>query len=156
MNAKSINLLKEEKAQILLAAWDRLTKIQQLICNTKSEVFTRKGKALVSVTKKGTNVLVFHEKGAWSGKPEMNFSNVFRWTLNLNAGVISLEHLRYVPPVFLVNLAPLSNHLLISLQPHVCRRDTYIGKMHLKPDSIHLHWSIMGPKKNEKIDSYYF
>jgi hypothetical protein len=76
--------------------------------------------------------------------------------LDLNAGVISLEHLRYGSPVFLVNLVPLSNHLLVSLQPHICRRDAYAGKMHLKSDGFHLHWSIVGPKKNEEIDSYYF
>jgi len=28
--------------------------------------------------------------------------------------------------------------------------------MLLKPDGIHLHWNIIGPKKNEEIDSYYF
>ncbi len=155
MDAKSINLLKEEKTQILLSAWDRLTKIQQLTCNTKSKEFTRKGKALVSIKKEGTHVLVFHEKGTWSGKQEMNFNNVFRWTLDLNADVISLEHLRHDSPVFLVNLIPLNNHLLISLQPHVCGKDIYTGKMHLKSDGVHLHWSIMGPKKNEEIDSYY-
>jgi len=111
---------------------------------------------LVSVIKEEANVLVFHEKGSWSGKQEMNFTNVFRWTLDLNAGVISLEHLRYGSPVFLVNLTPLSKHLLISLQPHTCGRDTYTGKMHLKSDGIHLHWSILEPKKNEEINSYYF
>lgn len=148
--------MKEEKTQILLLAWDRLTKTQQLTCSTKSEKFIRKGKALISVTKKGTNVLIFHEKGTWSGKQTMNFSNVFCWTLDLNAEVISLEHLRYNSPVFLINLTPLSNHLLISLQPHTCGKDIYIGKMHLKPEGIHLHWNIIGPKKNEEIDSYYF
>ena len=148
--------MKEEKTQRLLPAWDRLAKIQRLSCITKSKEFTREGKALVSIKKEGTTLLVFHEKGTWSGKQEMNFSNVFRWTLDLNAGVISLEHLRYNAPVFLVNLTPLNSHLLISLQPHICRRDIYTGKMHLKSDGVHLHWSIMGPKKNEEIDSYYF
>ncbi|PWU15529.1 MAG: hypothetical protein C5B45_02440 [Chlamydiae bacterium] len=156
MDAKNLNLLKEEKTQILLLAWDRLAKIQHFSCNAKSKECTRKGKALVSVTKKGTHVLIFHEKGTWFGKQEMNFNNIFRWTLDLNTGVISLEHLRYNSPVFLVNLTPLNNHLLISLQPHVCRKDMYTGKMHLKSDGVHLHWSIMGPKKSEEIDSYYF
>lgn len=83
MDTKSLNLLKKEKTQILLSTWDRLTKIQQLTCSTKSEKFTRKGNALVSVVKKEANVLVFHEKGTWAGKQAMNFSNVFRWTLDL-------------------------------------------------------------------------
>jgi hypothetical protein len=86
----------------------------------------------------------------------MQFSNKLRWTLGFSAGAISLEHLRYGSAVFLINLVPLNDHSLISLHTHVCKNDTYTGKMHLNGDHIHLHWQILGPKKNEELDSYYF
>lgn len=147
---------EKNKIQVLLSAWNQLAKIQQLVCHAKSTELNRSGKAKVSVTNEESNVFVFHEKGSWSGKQEMNFSNKFRWTLDLNAGVISLEHLRYASPVFLVNLVPFNDHLLTSLHSHVCKNDIYTGKMHLNKDHIHLHWQVMGPKKNEELDSFYF
>ncbi|MGL5264173.1 MAG: DUF6314 family protein [Candidatus Rhabdochlamydia sp.] len=146
----------KEKNKIILSAWNRLAKIQQLVCHAKSIELNRSGKAAVSITKEGNNVFVFHEKGSWSGKQKIDFSNKLRWTLDLSAGAISLEHLRYGSAVFLVNLVPFNDHVLTSLHAHVCKSDTYTGKMHLTDAHIHLHWQVTGPKKNEQLDSYYF
>ena len=142
----------------LLLGWDRLGKVEQLTCNTRSKESIQKGKALVSVIKQGNNVLIFQEKGSWSGIQEMHFTNTLRWTLDRNVGVISLEHLRYGSnsPVFLVNLTPTTNYFLTSLHSHVCKKDTYTAKMYLHHHLIHLHWQILGPKKNTDMHSYYF
>lgn len=139
----------------LLVAWNRLGEVKQLTCRTQSKECHQNGKASVSVTKK-ESILIFQEKGNWHGK--MHFTNTFRWTLDHDAGAISLEHLRYGSnsPVFLVSLIPLKNHFFTSLYSHICGRDAYTAKMHLDHHLIHLHWQILGPKKNTEIHSVYF
>jgi hypothetical protein len=41
----------KEKNKIILSAWNRLAKIQQLVCHAKSTKLNRSGKAEVSITK---------------------------------------------------------------------------------------------------------
>ena len=88
---------------------------------------------------------------------KFEFSNVFRWTLDRSAGVISLEHLRRGAdhPVFLFHLAPSSKHSLSSVDSHLCEGDAYFGQVHFDRYSLRLNWRVIGPKKNEEIDYYY-
>ncbi len=160
----SIRLANQEnKIQILLAFWEKLLKVAQLTFNAKSREesgWNGKGKGDVVVVKENNNTLIFNEKGSWHGKlgDEVNFTNVFRWTFDRHIGVISLEHLRRGPdhPVFLFHLAPTSKHSLTSVDSHLCDGDTYFGQIHFDRFSLRLNWRVIGPKKNEEIDYYYF
>lgn len=154
----------ENRLQVLLAFWDRLSTITQLTFHAKSKSEEEtgrngKGQGEVIVTKESSNILIFHEKGIWQGKqgPEVSFSNIFRWNLDRIAGVISLEHLRRGPthPVFLFHLAPTGKNSLSSVDSHLCEGDAYFGQFHFDKHSLRLSWRVIGAKKNEEIDYFY-
>lgn len=154
----------DNKTQILLAFWEKLQNVKHLSFNamTKSKEergWNGKGNGTVIVTKEGKWTLVFNEKGTWHGEngPDVSFSNVFRWTLDRDACVISLEHLRRGPdhPMFIFHLAPSSNQSLSSVDSHLCAGDTYFGQIHFDSNSLRLNWRVIGPKKNEELDYYY-
>lgn len=153
----------ENKLQVLLAFWEKLSGVTKLTFNAKSKGesgWNGKGKGEVIIIKDNSQTLVFHEKGTWQGKQgeEVGFSNVFRWSLDRKVGVISLEHLRRGAdhPVFLFYLAPSSQHSLSSVDSHLCEGDTYFGQIHFDRFNLRLNWRVIGPKKNEEIDYYYF
>lgn len=153
---------QENILRVLLAFWEKLQGVTQLTfqAETKSKQgWTAKGQAEVIIEKTSSNTLIFNEKGYWQGKQEADvcFSNVLRWTLDVHDLVISLEHLRRGPrsPVFLFYLAPSGKHSLVSVDPHLCGKDTYFGHVHFDHDSLQLNWRVIGPKKNEEIDCYY-
>jgi hypothetical protein len=154
----------ETKTQILLAFWKKLLSVTQLTFHAKTNVkdeggWNGKGKGEVISSKNGNNVLIFNEKGTWKNKQgsDISFSNIFRWTLDCDAKVISLEHLRHgsVNPVFLFDLTPTSKHSLSSVDSHLCEGDTYFGQIHFDKYSLRLNWRVIGPKKNEELDYYY-
>lgn len=119
-----------------------------------------KGKGTVMLHKVDEDVLTFNEKGAWNGSQgtEVVFSNIFRWTLDRSAQIISLEHLRYGPdrPVFLFHLSPTGEHTLSSVDPHLCGGDTYFGQIHFDQHVLHLNWRVIGSRKNEELDYCYY
>ncbi len=153
----------ENKAQVLSTLWQRLMGVTQLTFHAKTKSketgWNGKGQGEVVVTKENANTLVFTEKGTWQSKQgaEVSFSNIFRWNLDRNAGVISLEHLRRGPdhPVFLFHLAPAGKHLLSSVDSHLCEGDIYFGQIRFDQHSLRLNWRVIGAKKNEEIDYYY-
>ncbi len=152
----------QNKIHILLAFWDKLETIEKLHFHAKTKEesgWNGRGKGEVSVTKEGSTTLIFREKGSWRGKQvkDVNFSNVFRWTLDRDALMISLEHLRrgMDAPVFLFHLTPTGNHSLTSIDSHLCEDDAYFGQIHFDTHGIRLIWRVIGPKKNEQIEYYY-
>lgn len=155
----------ENKLQVLLAFWDKLATVKGITFKalTKSKEDTGwngTGKGEVVVTREGNHLLIFKEKGHWQGRQEgeINFSNVFRWTLDRQAQLISLEHLRRGPdqPVFLFHLTPTGNHSLSSVDSHLCEGDIYFGQIHFDQHNLRLDWRVIGPKKNEEIHCYYY
>lgn len=155
---------QENNRQVLLAFWEKLRGVTQLTFHAKTKSkeergWNGRGKGEVGISKEGGNLLIFNEKGTWQDKQgaEMSFSNIFRWTLDRSAGVISLEHLRRGPdhPVFLFHLAPSGKYSLSSVDSHLCGGDTYFGQIHFDRYSLRLNWRVIGPKKNEEIDYYY-
>jgi hypothetical protein len=162
LSAQSSN--EENKAQILQAFWEKLLSVKQLTFHAKTNSkdeggWNGKGQGEVISTRSSSNVLLFNEKGTWQGKQggDVSFSNVFRWTLDRDAKMISLEHLRYGPehPVFLFHLTPSGKHILSSVDSHLCGGDTYFGQIHFDNYSLRLNWRVIGPKKNEELDYYY-
>jgi len=160
----SAPLVQENKSQILMAFWKKLSGVTQLTFHAKSKSkeekgWNGKGQGEVLINKEGNNVLIFNEKGSWQGSQaeEVNFKNAFRWTLDRTTGVISLEHLRRGPehPVFLFYLAPSGRHSLSSVDSHLCEGDTYFGQIRFDRYSLRLNWRVIGPKKNEELDYYY-
>lgn len=155
---------KENKAQILLAFWEKLLTVKQLTFHAKTKSkeeggWIGKGQGEVISIKSNARTLVFNEKGTWQNKEgaDVSFSNVFRWTLDLNAKIISLEHLRHGPehPVFLFHLTPSGKHSLSSVDSHLCEGDTYFGQIHFDSYNLRLNWRVIGPKKNEELDYFY-
>lgn len=155
---------KESKTQVLLAFWEKLLSVTQLTFHAKTNSkdengWNGKGRGEVVSSKNGPNILIFNEKGTWQGKQgvDVGFSNVFRWTLDFNAIMISLEHLRRGSehPVFLFHLTPSGKYSLSSVDSHLCEGDTYFGQIHFDNYTIRLNWRVIGPKKNEELDYYY-
>lgn len=161
-NLPSIN--PAHALQVLVTFWEKLQKVGHLTFNAKTKSkeengWNGKGQGEVAVTKEGSGVLLFQEKGTWQGKQgaALNFSNVFRWSFDRAAGVISLEHLRRGAdhPVFLFHMAPSGKNSLSSVDSHLCEGDTYFGQIHFDQYGLRLNWRVIGPKKNEEIDYYY-
>jgi hypothetical protein len=155
--------LLNNQAKILHTFWEKLMSVKHLMFKAKTKSkeangWNGKGTGEVMVSKEG-NILLFHEKGVWQNQEgaEIGFSNVFRWTLDRAAGVISLEHLRHGPdrPVFLFHMAPSGRSSLSSVDSHLCGGDTYFGQIHFDRHGLRLNWRVIGPKKNEEIDYYY-
>lgn len=153
-----------EQRQLLRVFWEQLSQVGQLSFQAKTfskdeTGWNGRGRGVVTVCAENETTLVFHEKGSWKGKEgkETDFSNVFRWTLDLNLGMISLEHLRRGAnhPVFLFHLAPTNQSTLSSIDSHLCEGDTYFGKIYFDRHSLRLNWRVIGPKKNEEIDCHY-
>lgn len=154
-----------QKGSVLLQFWERLAKVSHLTMNAKTRSqektgWNGKGKGEVAVVKENDHVLIFQEKGLWQlqDNQEISFTNVFRWTLDKIKGIISLEHLRLGPnhPVFLFHLAPTNAHLLSSLDSHLCEADVYFSQIFFDRYGIKLMWRVIGPKKNEEMEYYYF
>lgn len=154
----------KNKIQTLLAFWEKLSTVKALSFHAKSKSkhpsgWNGKGKGEVSIQRENPNALIFTEKGSWQGKHDgdVNFSNMFRWTLDRQTNMISLEHLRrgMHQPVLLFHLAPNSQHSLASVDSYLCDGDVYFGQIHFDRHSLRLNWRVIGPKKNEEIDYYY-
>ena len=152
------------KAKVLDAFWEKLKNVTQLTFHAKTNSknaggWDGKGVGTVASNKDEANVLIFNEKGVWSGRQgtDVGFSNMFRWTLDHSAQMISLEHLRRgsAQPVFLFYLTPTDNHALSSVDSHLCGGDTYFGQIQFDQSSIRLSWRVIGLKKDEELDYYY-
>ncbi len=159
---RSSGLSQKEHLDVLHTFWEMLSNVNKLSFNAKSKEesgWNGRGKGEVLVTKEGSNVLLFHEKGSWHNKSqqEIDFSNTFRWTLDRQGGMISLEHLRMGAsrPVFLFHLAPIGHSSLSSIDSHLCGGDVYFGQIFLDLRCLRLSWRVIGPKKNEEIDYFY-
>ncbi len=155
---------EEADSTLILSVWQRLSVVKFLSfhAHTKShssEGWNGKGKGEIIVKSEGANVLIFQEKGSWHSKhgQEIDFSNVFRWTLDEHANTISLEHLRrgINHPVFLFHLMPSGSNTLTSVDSHLCGGDTYFGQIYVDQHALRLSWRVIGQKKNEELDYYY-
>jgi Family of unknown function (DUF6314) len=144
--------------------WEKLLNIQTMCFSAKSKTLGLSGwngigKGSVDIKRIDDTIITFHERGTWISEEnkKLDFSNVFKWSLNATQGVISLEHLRFGPqnPVFLFELVPVDANRLESLDSHVCVNDTYFGQVRCDKHFIQFHWRVIGPKKNEEIDYLY-
>jgi hypothetical protein len=88
---------------------------------------------------------------------EVTFTNCLRWTLNRRLEVIILEHLRQGVelPVFLVRFRLSKPHTQSSIDPHLCKRDSYTAQLYFGINAIALNWQVTGPYKNEEINYCY-
>src|SRR5207302_11000145 len=97
----SIGQLRENR-RILQEFWQKLIQVKALQFQGKMEFnsvkgLKRKGEACVQVIQENAKTLIFREKGSLkdqSGRQDaksIDFSNIFRWQLDLQALAISLE-----------------------------------------------------------------
>lgn len=149
---------------ILLEFWEKLSSVKKLSFSAHSKSkgdsgWNGRGTGEVNVTKTGSNILLFNEKGFWKGKDneDISFTNTFRWTLDRISRAISLEHLRHglENPVFLFHLAPSTMYSLSSIDSYLCDGDSYFGQAHFDRYNLKLTWRVIGPKKNEEIEYSY-
>ena len=70
---------------------------------------------------------------------------------------ISFSHERYGidRPVWLFDIVASDQVDFYSQTPHLCGQDNYALKIRLEADAIVAHWSITGPKKNERLIYHY-
>jgi len=164
MQQADLRLMGNERGEALRIFWEKLLKIKQLKFHARSQSVQESGWngagiGTVVVTKEGSHVAIFQESGTWKNRQgeEIRFNNVFRWTLDPLAWMISLEHLRLGVdhPVFLFHLAPLSLQTLASIDSHLCEGDVYFGRVFFDAKMFRMHWRVIGPKKNEEIDYFY-
>jgi hypothetical protein len=150
--------------ETLNKVWKRLLTIQHLSFSAKSKSPVKSGwngvgKGSVELKLLDNSSCIYYERGTWSSQEDQqfDFSNVFRWTLDRSAGVITLEHLRFGPqsPVFLFNLVPVAENILESIYPYICNEDTYFGQLTCDEHFLQLSWRTLGPKKNEEINYLY-
>lgn len=145
--------------------WEKLAKIQTMCFSAKSKSMGQTsgwngiGKGTVAAKLDNENTLLFQERGTWMSEDnkELEFSNVFRWTLQSQQGLITLEHLRFGAqhPVFLFSLIPVDTNTFESIDSHVCNDDSYFGQIRCDKHFIQFNWRVIGPKKNEEIDYLY-
>ncbi len=144
--------------------WDRLQSIWLLIFDAQSRGptitgWTGTGRGTVEVELVDAATILFHERGTWTpeGGRGTKFTNVFRWTVDPDGRFIRLEHLRFgaEQPVYLFDLVPASEQILVSSEPHVCREDLYAARLEYDAEIVHLTWTITGPKKDERIAYWY-
>lgn len=147
--------------RLLLRFWERLKTVTELAlyANTRSNdtiEWNRSGKGIVQVIPQSDLALTFHEIGEWQVQDpyHMTFRNAFRWTLDRGTGVIALEHMRLGPdhPVLLVHLALKDTYHLASIEPHLCKKETYSCHVFWDQQHIRLSWKMMGPTKHGEID----
>ncbi len=147
------------RKKALLAFWKQLVQVQSLSFSAKTLSEVKQGEASVKVDIESPSVILFQEKGNWliNQRPDTTFSNIFRWTLDLGAALITLEHLRYGPnkPVFLLNFTPTKRGVLESVDAHLCLQDIYLGNLVWNKSYIDLYWRIIGPNKNMHLTSRY-
>jgi hypothetical protein len=157
-------LVKRIQDPILLGFWERLKHVRELSLQARTRSkdetgWNGSGNGNVLVTQDSSSILTFHERGTWQVQKAQNmtFSNTFRWSLDLSAGMISLEHLRQGPnnPVFLFHLASTGNQHLASVESHLCAEDVYMAQVAWDRHHIRLFWRVIGPKKNEEMEYYY-
>lgn len=155
----------ESPIEVLREFWEKLLNVTQLSFQAKTHSkkesgWNRKGRGEIVLTKNGNHVLIFNEKGTWQGEKgiDVSFTNLFRWTLDSKANMISLEHLRRGSehPVFLCNLTPSGKYNLSSVDSHLCGGDKYFGQIHLDHHNLRLNWRVIGPNENEELDYYYY
>ncbi len=160
---KSNRLSDRNKREDLLKFWEKLRKVKHLSFHVKSrqkeEQSVKIGKADIVVQMPSPSVLIFEEKGYWllDHQADTAFSNSFRWTMDLNALLISLEHLRYgtTHPVFLFHLTPTQSQFLKAVDEHLCGEDTYLGNIFWNQNEIAFHWRTIGPNKNSQLTYHY-
>ncbi len=136
--------------QFLLFFWDRLSSVKTFTRHEISKNLLGKGK--VSLEKKGPHTLLFKERGTWENQVE--FSNSFCFSLKPSS--ISLAHLRYEKPVFLLEFIYKEKDVLVAKEPYLCGEDVYFATLKIENNVLVLNWRVSGPKKNEEIQCSYF
>lgn len=143
--------------------WRRLSKVNSLELTVKAKqngiIEEKLGKAKVEVSAPSSEQLIFKEQGFWyeKGLPKTAFSNYFRWTLDTNMNLITLEHLRHgvQNPTFLFHLTLHTSKSLVSLDAHLCHQDTYLASLTWSSKLIDFNWRVIGPKKNQFLNYHY-
>jgi hypothetical protein len=155
-------LIEKNTIQTLSAFWKRLLAVKYLRFYAKPHITDSDawlGRGAVTTTLVSNTVLLFEEKGYWHNgqRDHLHFSNLFRWSLDLQNTIITLEHLRLGPqqPVFLFDLTPFNRHSLVSTEPHFCNKDVYFAQMHYQNYHLRLNWRVVGPQKKQKFNYTY-
>lgn len=102
---------------------------------------------------------IFYEKGVWTRQKHvsMDFTNTYVWKKDPSNLCIYLYH-QHLGKEYRTSLVDFvyRSEKLVSKKAHQCGKDFYRASINLTIRGFDLNWLITGPRKNEKIQSYYF
>ncbi len=149
----------ESPEQELSALWEKLTAVLRVSFHARSKgvsTWDSRGKGDVAIKRSAHNQLIFYEKGKWQGKG-LEFTNVFRWTHDKVANLLTLEHLRFGEdsPMLLFHLAPAGKRRFVSVDPDASAGESSFGQLLFDQKGVRLSWRAISSTKNEEIDYFY-
>lgn len=132
--------------------------------NHNDGMFVGKGNVSVNLTKSKIEHLLlidWHESGSWQRPYKIEFTNAYRWQLDLKNNTVSISHARFGWDK-LVHLVELhydsKNQYWDTITPHLCGSDNYhlsIYQLGNKHSTLKLHWRIVGENKDLDIINCY-
>jgi len=137
--------------------WQFINQISCLEGYTNYEYggLTGEYQASITHTQAESNMLIYREKGTWTGANQQRFKTTNRYRWSLYNDHLELEHLRCESAVFLARFIDIGNGIFVSQQPHQCRKDFYSAKLILNKKSLQLSWQISGDTKKGVITVKY-
>jgi hypothetical protein len=146
----------------LLTAWRLLQSVRSVtltVWDGAAGAIQAQGTGSVTIEVVGASQMVVRERGRWTGPrgAGAHYADALRWTLDHDAGMLRLQHLRRGPevPVTILELVADGVGGLIPLGPHLCGQDRYEGSLRLLDAETEVSWRVTGPKKNLEIRRRY-
>lgn len=151
LSAKNEKKMPLDTQAVLSQVWSKLQQIKSVLYFAGD----REGTGKVTIECESPYSTIFDEQGTWNGG--MKFHNIFRWKIDPQRELLSLEHLRLGKnhPVFLFYLVPISKDLLESIDTHLHGKETYYGFIEQKSHGLKFQCRILTPHKNEENTYFY-
>jgi hypothetical protein len=148
--------------EALLAAWRLLQSVRSVtltVWDGAADAFQAQGTGSVAIEVVGASQMVMRERGRWTDPrgSGTHYTDALRWTLDHDAGMLRLQHLRRgtEAPVTVLELIADGVGGLIPLGPHLCGKDRYEGSLRLLDGEAEVSWRVAGPGKNLEIRRRY-
>lgn len=154
--------VRDKDIDSLLAAWRLLQSVRSVTLTVRDGgegAYQAQGTGSVAIEMVGASKMVVRERGRWTDPrgAGTHYTDTLRWTLDHEAGMLRLEHLRRGPeaPVTVLELVADGVGGLIPLGPHLCGQDRYEGSLRLLDGEAEISWRVTGPSKNLEIRRRY-
>lgn len=112
------------------------------------------GAGTVQVQRQGAVCLDFKEEGIGGSVEEcrspLKFSNHLRWAIH-SESCLQFERMRTGAASVVLRLQVGGDGVWRTLNPHLCRADSYEVTAEVKAESVVVSWRITGPLKNQIV-----